>query len=111
VVENKTAEYTERTEQKPLPRTTVAKRIEKVVDAFDRADRFIAGVAYRRDRAKSLWTTIIGTVWQTAWAVVSFLIGLPRVVWLTVAVIAAALMLLYLYRQLTLGKIRETKTL
>jgi hypothetical protein len=56
---------------------------------------------------KSLWTTVIGTLWQTAWAIFGFLVGIPRVVWLTVAVIVAALMLYYLYRQLTLGKIRE----
>ncbi len=38
-------------------------------DAFDRVDEIVAGVATRTDRAKSLWTTVIGTLWQTAWAV------------------------------------------
>jgi hypothetical protein len=82
-------------------------QVETAAAIFDRVDNIVTGVPYRTDRAKSLWTTITGTIWQTVWAVVSFLIGLPRIVWLTVAVIAAVLMLFYLYRQITLGKLRE----
>ena len=33
--------------------------------------------------------------------------GVPREVWLVVAVIAGALMLLFLYRQVVLGRVRE----
>ena len=83
--------------------------IDLAIEQFDRADRIVTGVAYRTDRAKSLWTTVIGTIWQTAWAIVSFLIGLPRFVWFAVAIIVAALMLFYLYRQIALGKLRELK--
>lgn len=81
-------------------------------DAFARYDRIeaLARTAITRtDAAKSLWTTVLGTVWQTFWAVVSFLVGLPREVWLVVAVIAAALTLAYLYRQFALGRIREIR--
>jgi hypothetical protein len=74
---------------------------------FDQVDRIVTGVATRTDRAKSLWTTVIGTVWQSAWALFGILIGLPREVWLVVALIAAMLMLFYLYRQIALGKLRE----
>jgi hypothetical protein len=75
--------------------------------AFDRVDAIVSGIAYRTDRVKSLWTTVVGTIWQAAWAVFGFFVGLPRLVWLVVAVIAAVLMLVYLYRQIELGKLRE----
>jgi hypothetical protein len=39
--------------------------------------------------------------------VFGLIVGVPREVWLVVAVIAALLMLMYLYRQIALGKIRE----
>ena len=78
--------------------------------SFDRVDGVITGVATRTDRAKSLWTTVIGTLTQAAWAVFGFFAGLPREVWVVVAVIAAALMLLFLYRQIVLGRIRERLT-
>ena len=70
-------------------------------------DAAVTGVVTRTDRAKSLWTTVGGTIWQAAWAVFGFLVGLPREVWIVVAVIAAVLMLAYLYRQIVLGRIRE----
>jgi len=76
-------------------------------DKFDRVDAVVTGVVTRTDRAKSLWTTVGGTIWQAAWAVFGFLVGLPREVWIVVAVIAAVLMLGYLYRQIVLGRIRE----
>jgi hypothetical protein len=81
--------------------------LKSVSNRFDRADAILTGVAYRTDRLKSLWTTVIGTIWQAAWAVFGFLFGMPREVWFVVALIAAALMLFYLYRQITLGRIRE----
>lgn len=77
-------------------------------EKFDRVDGVVTAVATRKDAAKSLWTTVAGTLWQAAWGVFGFIVGLPRVVWIVVAVIAAALMLLYLYRQIILGRIRET---
>ena len=74
---------------------------------FDLADRIVTGVVTRTDRTKSLWTTVVGTLWQSAWALLGFIAGIPREVWIVVAVIAALLMLVYLYRQIALGKIRE----
>lgn len=76
--------------------------------SFDHIDGVVTGVVTRTDRAKSLWTTVIGAVTQALWAVFGFFAGLPREVWIVVALIAAALMLLFLYRQLVLGRIRET---
>jgi chitosanase len=78
-----------------------------VFEQFDRIDNAVSGVIRRTDRAKSLWTTVGGTLWQAAWAVFGFLAGIPREIWIVVAVIAAVLTILYLYRQIILGKIRE----
>ncbi len=80
------------------------------VEQFDRADGIVSGVIHRTDRAKSLWTTVGGTLWQAAWAVFGFVAGLPREVWIVVALIAGMLTLLYLYRQVVLGRIRELTT-
>ncbi len=77
------------------------------VEQFDRVDGIVSGVIHRTDRVKSLWTTIGGTLWQAVWAVFGFLAGLPREVWIVVALIAGLLTLLYLYRQIILGRIRE----
>lgn len=74
---------------------------------FDRVDSVINTAISRKDAAKSLWTTIYGSIGQAAWAVFGFVIGLPREVWIVVAIIAAALMFAYLYRQIMLGRIRE----
>jgi hypothetical protein len=85
--------------------------VEEKVDAaaakYDQAERIVNTVVTRKDAAKSLWTTVVGTIWQTAWAVAGFLTGMPRGVWLMVAVIAGALTIGYLYRQIVLGRIRE----
>lgn len=80
---------------------------ETAAGKFDRVSDVVSGIGQRKDAAKSMWTTIGSTVWQPVWAVIAFIIGLPREVWLTVAVIAGAFMLYYLYRQISLGKIRE----
>lgn len=88
----------------------ISDAISSATNEFDRVDAVVTGVVTRTDRAKSLWTTVIGTISQAIWAVFGFLIGLPKVVWIVVAVIAAVLMLTYLYRQITLGKIRERTT-
>ena len=87
---------------------------EELADAYAKYDRLesaLRTVVTRADSAKSLWTTVAGTVWQVMWAVGSFLIGLPRDVWLAVAVIAGVLMAIYLYRQIALGRIRESQLL
>ena len=77
---------------------------------FDRVDTFVNALNIRRDAAKSIWTTVAGTASQAVWGVFGFVIGLPRIVWIGVAVIAAALMLLYLYRQIVMGRIRELRS-
>ena len=87
----------------------VERGFERAAESFDRVERIGLGAANRTDRAKSLWATVAGTVWQTLWAAVGFLAGLPREVWLVVAVIAAVFTLAYLYRQITLGRLRELK--
>jgi hypothetical protein len=77
--------------------------------AYDRAERAVAGVARRADSVKSLWAAVAGSAWQTAWAIAATLAGIPREAWLTAAVIVGALTAIYLYRQVALGRIRETK--
>jgi hypothetical protein len=77
-------------------------------EQFDRVETVVNTAQRRADAVKSLWTTVGGTIWQAAWGVFGFAAGLPTEIWIVVAVIAAALMLFYLHRQLTLGKIRET---
>ena len=89
---------------------TVSEITTATGEKFDRVDRVITAAASRKDAVKSLWATVGGTISQAVWGVVGFAIGLPRIVWITVAIIAASLTLLYLYRQITLGKIREAKT-
>lgn len=76
---------------------------------FDRVDNVINTVRTRSDAAKSLWTTVAGTATQIGWGIFGFFAGLPRIVWVVVAVAAASLMLLYLYRQIALGRIREMR--
>lgn len=65
------------------------------------------GVTSRTDSVKSLWTMVTHAIWQPVWAVFAFLMGLPKELWIVVAVSVAAFGLLYLYRQNMLGKIRE----
>lgn len=89
----------------------VAADLADVFAKYERIESLMRTVVTRTDAAKSLWTTVAGTAWQAFWAITSFLIGLPREVWLAVALIAAALMLLYLYRQVALGRIREISQL
>ncbi|MEO7673870.1 MAG: chitosanase [Pyrinomonadaceae bacterium] len=83
-------------------------RVDAAAAAYDQFETIVRTVLKRTDAAKSLWTTVVGTIWQSLWAVVSFVIGLPVEIWLVVALIAAVLILFYLYRQLALGKIRES---
>ncbi len=89
----------------------VESRIGRAVDTFDRIDRMAMAVVTRTDRAKSLWTAVVGTLFQTAWALIGFAAGLPAEVWFFAAGVAAALTLMYLYRQITLGRLRELNIL
>ncbi len=81
--------------------------VNQAAETYDQIERIATTVITRSDRAKSLWTAIVGTVFQTTWAVFGFLAGLPREVWFFAAGVAAALTLMYLYRQIALGRIRE----
>ena len=85
----------------------VQEKVDEAAAAYDQVEAIVRTVSVRTDAAKSLWATIVGTIWQSVWAVISFLIGLPKEVWLVVAVIVAAILMFYLYRQLALGRIRE----
>jgi hypothetical protein len=87
----------------------VEDRVDRGAARFDQVERIVTTVIARTDAAKSLWTTVIGTISQTAWAIFGLLAGVPREVWLVVAIIAAAFTLAYLYRQIALGKLRESQ--
>jgi chitosanase len=85
-----------------------ARRIaEKAAGQFDRVEGAVTAMTTRADAAKSMWTAVGGTLWQAAWAVFGFFAGLPTAFLVTAAVIAAILMLAYLYRQISLGRLRE----
>ncbi|HMO82028.1 MAG TPA: chitosanase [Pyrinomonadaceae bacterium] len=86
----------------------IERRVDAAVGRFDQVERMTLKAANRTDRAKSLWATVAGTMWQTGWAVFGALAGMPREMWLAAAVIAALLTLGYLYRQITLGRLRES---
>jgi hypothetical protein len=88
---------------------SIEARVNAAAAKYDQVERIATTVTTRNDAAKSFWTTVIGSLSQTFWALFGLLAGIPREVWLVVAVIAAALMLLYLYRQIELGKIRENR--
>ena len=87
----------------------VERGVNAVAAKVDQAGRIVETAVTRTDKAKSLWTTVAGTIWQMAWAVGGSLAGIPREVWLVVAVIAGALTAFYLYRQIALGRIREER--
>jgi chitosanase len=86
---------------------SLEQRINAVASRVDQAERIVVTTTTQTDKAKSLWATIAGTLWQVIWAVGGFLAGVPREVWLVVAIIAAVLVSLFIYRQITLGKLRE----
>ncbi len=104
---------------RPLPQTAVnfirgrealddvEQKINSAAARYDQVERMAHAVTTRTDRAKSLWTTVAATLWQMGWALFGVLAGLPREVWFFVAGATAVVMLLYLYRQVELGKIRE----
>jgi chitosanase len=86
----------------------VEERVNAAAAKYDQVERIASTVINRTDRAKSLWTTIAGTLWQTGWALFGVAAGLPREVWFFVAGATAVLTLFYLYRQIALGKLRES---
>jgi hypothetical protein len=89
------------------PPKSIGSELADALSKYDRFESIVRTILTRTDAAKSLWTTVGGTLWQTFWAIASFVIGLPRELWFAVAVIAALLTLAYLYRQFALGRIRE----
>lgn len=95
----------------PPPFARTEKRVGEIGEAFDRIESAAKAITSRTDRAKSLWATVIGTIWQSIWALFGFIAGLPQEVWFVVAVIAGLLTLFYLYRQFSLGKLRERTTI
>lgn len=89
----------------------IEQHVNSAAETYDQIERIATTVITRTDRAKSLWTTVTGTLFQTAWAVFSFAAGIPRELWFFAAGVAAALTLMYLYRQITLGKMRESQNI
>ena len=83
-------------------------QVDKAAAKYDQLEGIVETVVHRKDAVKSLWTTVAGSLSQVFWAIFGLLAGVPREVWLVVAIIAAAFMLAYLYRQIALGKIRES---
>lgn len=83
--------------------------LEKAARVYDRVERIAETALVRSDRAKSLWTTVAGTLWQSAWAVIGAVTHMPRTFWLVAAATAAVLTGLYLYRQIALGRMREAR--
>jgi chitosanase len=85
----------------------IEKRVNAVAARVDQAERILVTTSTRTDKAKSLWATVAGTIWQMVWAICGFFAGVPREVWLVVAIIAGVLVALFIYRQITLGMLRE----
>lgn len=88
---------------------TAGRYVETIGRPIDRAAGIGDAVRRRSDSVKSMWATVGSTIWQAIWAVAAFVIGLPIEVWLVVALVAAVFGLVYLYRQISLAKIREGK--
>lgn len=95
--------YVKKAQEAAAKATGAIETIQIFKDALDETPR--------SDSRKSLWTTIGNAFYQMLWAIVAFFIGLPVEVWLVVAIIAAIVGVMYLYRQNSLGKIRETARL
>ena len=93
--------------EKTGPLDAVERSVNSAAREYDRVDAIVKTVITRKDAAKSLWTTVLGSLWQSVWAVAGFALGIPRQIWLAAAVIMGVLALLYLYREITLAKIRE----
>lgn len=89
---------------------TIGQAASVGAEKFDAVEGVVTAVTRRADSVKSMWATVGGSIGQATWAVFGFFAGLPREVWITVAVIAGCLMLFYLYRQIVLGRIREARS-
>jgi len=83
--------------------------INKAVETYDRIDAMTTKVVTREAAARSLWTTIVGTLCQTFWAAVAFVAGVPLEIWLVVAIIAGVLMIVYLYRKKRVSELRSCR--
>lgn len=103
----KPAETTETTINTAVTAQAPSSVYETATQTFEK----IESVVQRTDRAKSIWASVGGTLWQAVWGVVGFIAGVPREVWITVAIIAGVLTAMYLYRQIILGRIREGRQL
>jgi chitosanase len=97
--------------QPPEPHRGPLDAVEQTVGGaarkYDRVEAIVKTVITRKDAAKSLWTTVLGSISQLAWAVAGLAYDVPRSIWFAAAVIMGVLAALYLYRQITLAKIRE----
>lgn len=99
------AENSPATEHSAIDLTHAA---QTAISAFDRADAVVQGFSRRSDSVRSLWTAVGTTIWQAAWGIFGSIAGVPIYVWIVVAVITGIILGLYLYRQIILGRIRET---
>lgn len=81
---------------------------QKATEKFDRVNDVVTGVGQRRDAVKSLWATVGGVIKQIFLALFAWYERVPWYVYVTVAVLTAAIVLLYIHRQTVMGKIRET---
>lgn len=82
--------------------------IGKAIETGNQVKEVIDLIKSGKDGKKSLWTYISQVFFQVLWAIVAFFVGLPREIWIVIAVIVAVFAFYYLYRQIALGKIRET---
>lgn len=73
--------------------------INRAAETYDRIEAMTDKVVTRKSSARSLWTTIVGTIWQTFWAIAAFAANIPLEVWLIVAIIVAVFTVVYLYRR------------
>lgn len=89
----------------------VQETVGEATKTFDQIKVTVDALNARKDPAKSLWTVISQIVLQPVWAIFAFLFGLPREIWLIVGITVAGFAFLYLYRQISLGKLRETARL
>ena len=79
----------------------IESEVNRAVETYDRVESLTKKVLVRKQSARSLWESVAGTVVQAFWAAVAFLTNIPRGVWLAVAVVAAVLMIAYLYVRVT----------
>jgi hypothetical protein len=98
-------------QQKPSSIESAQLAYEQYGAKLDNLNNLATSLNQRKDSAKSLWATFAQLILQPMWAVGAWFYGLPREVWLVVAVIAAISIFAYLYRQISLGRLRESARL